>query len=126
MSNVVKFPMCRAENQKISILPKIFTIFFELYQKRQDQIRQRKLAFLHKQAYQYYLELELAQRPITSDFVDIPHFIYEEQMKRCAYDKASRVLLEVIKDGTVNDLYTARVKQLKAAGKGINLDEHTK
>lgn len=116
MSNVIKFPVYRAENQKISVLPKLFTKIYEMYQKRQDQIRQKKLAFLHKQAYQYYFELELAQRPITSDSVDIPYFIYEEQMRKLAYDKASKALLDVIKDCRVNECYTARVKQLKVLG----------
>lgn len=120
MARVYEFPIRTEAVSKISIIPKVFTQLFEMYQKRQNDLRKRKLNFLHKQAYQYFYDVQY--RPeLEADSVDIPHFIYEEQRKKRAYDLASKALLDVIKDCRVDECYSRRVKELKRQGIKVSL-----
>ena len=110
---ILEFPKTKVDN--ISFIPRLFTKMFENYKKHQDDIKRRKLDFLHGQAFQYFLDLEEADlcRQIQDKGVNLPPFMLIEQARKRAYDKASIALLEVIKDCRVDECYSKRIKQLK-------------
>ena len=87
----------------------IFTDF-ESEDRIESEIRQRKINFLFDEAYQYFYDL--LETPKVAD-VDLPEFIYEEQRKRVAWEKASKALLDVFADGRLNECYSRRMKELK-------------
>lgn len=82
------------------------------YKSKQDELRQRKISFLFNQAYQNFYEQYLIQHSLK-DYVDLPAFVYA---KRDATEKAIEVMLNVIKNGRVNQCYRARVEELKKMG----------
>ena len=120
MARVYEFPKRIEAVQKISVIPRVFTQLFEMYQKRQNDIRRKKIELPHKQAYQYFYDIQYRPEPAT-DSVDIPHFVYEEQRKRRAYDEASKALLDVIRDCRVDECYSKRVKELRRQGIKVSL-----
>ena len=107
MARVYEFPIKAVK--KISVIPRVFTQLYEAYQKHQHDIRRKKIEFLHKQAYQYFYDIQYRPEPMT-DSIDIPHFVYEEQRRKRAYDLASKALLDVIKDCRVDECYSRLLK----------------
>ena len=120
MARVYEFPQRVQAVQKVSIIPRVFTQLFEMYQKRQHDIRRKKIEFLHKQAFQYFYDIQVIPEQ-KSDSNDIPYFVLEEQRKRRAYDQASKALLDVIKDCRIDECYTRRVKELRKQGIKVSL-----
>ena len=117
MGSLLQFPS-KYKNNKVSVIPNIFTILYQSYKKRQDDIKQRKIDFLEKQAFQYFYDIQediIVER--NSDKVELPHFIQEQEnekrRRKIAQDNASRAMLQVIEDGRVNECYSMRIKQLK-------------
>ena len=117
MTNVVKLPIAATKVQKVSnvrVMPNIFTVLLNLYKRKQDEIKAKKIKFLTTQAEEYYYSL--LETPEIAD-VDLPEFIYEEQRKRLAKELASKAMLSVIIDNRVDKCYAARIKELKRRGK---------
>ena len=100
--------------KKVSILPNLFSNLLKQYKEKQDEIKKKKINFLMQEAYRYFYDL--LEFPKLSD-VDLPEFIYEEQRKRIAYQKASKALIDVIAEGRLEKCYSARVKQLNTRSK---------
>lgn len=109
--NVIRLQTERVEPvQKVKLLPNLFSKLLKQYRQKQNEIRQRKINFLFDEAYQYFYDL--LETPKVAD-VDLPEFIYEEQRKRVAWEKASKALLDVLADGRLNECYSRRMKELK-------------
>ena len=109
--NVIRLRTERVEPvQKVKLLPNLFSNLLKQYRQKQNEIRQRKINFLFDEAYQYFYDL--LETPKVTD-VDLPEFIYEEQRKRVAWEKASKALLDVLADGRLNECYSRRMKELK-------------
>lgn len=109
--NVIRLRTERVEPvQKVKLLPNLFSNLLKQYRQKQNEIRQRKINFLFDEAYQYFYDL--LETPKVAD-VDLPEFIYEEQRKRVAWEKASKALLDVLADGRLNECYSRRMKELK-------------
>lgn len=109
--NVIRLRTERVEPvQKVKLLPNLFSNLLKQYRQKQNKIRQRKINFLFNEAYQYFYDL--LETPKVAD-VDLPEFIYEEQRKRVAWEKASKALLDVLADGRLNECYSRRIKELK-------------
>lgn len=109
--NVIRLQTERVEPvQKVKLLPNLFSNLLKQYRQKQNEIRQKKIKFLFNQAYQYFYDL--LETPEVAD-IDLPEFIYEEQRKKVAYEKASRALLDVLADGRLNKCYSRRIKELK-------------
>lgn len=109
--NVIRLRTDKVEPvQKVKLLPNLFSNLLKRYREKQDEIRQKKINFLFNEAYQYFYDL--LETPKIAD-VDLPEFIYEEQRKRIAHEKASKALLDVISDGRLNKCYSRRVKELR-------------
>lgn len=109
--NVIRLQTERVEPvQKVKLLPNLFSNLLKQYRQKQNEIRQRKINFLFDEAYQYFYDL--LETPKVAD-VDLPEFIYEEQRKRVAWEKASKALLDVLADGRLNECYLRRMKELK-------------
>ena len=100
--------------QNVKLLPNLFTNLLKQYKAKQNELKQKKIDFLTKEAYRYFYDL--LEFPKLSD-VDLPEFIYEEQRKRIAYQKASKALIDVIAEGRLEKCYSARVKQLNTRSK---------
>lgn len=93
--NLVNFPLFRLVYEKIKAL--------------KDDIYNRKVDFLYQNVYRcYYAQLA----PAATDGIDIPLFIYEEQRKRRASDEAKKDVLNVIRNGKVDECYRACLKAL--------------
>lgn len=117
MANVIKLPNAAAKVQKVSnvkVMPNVFTILLNLYKKKQDEIRAKKIKFLTEQAEEFYYSL--LETPKIAD-VDLPEFIYEEQRKKLAKEYASKAMLSVIIDNRVDKCYRERIKELKRRGR---------
>lgn len=109
--NVIRLQTERVEPvQKVKLLPNLFSNLLKQYRQKQNEIRQRKINFLFDEVYQYFYDL--LETPKVAD-VDLPEFIYEEQRKRVAWEKASKALLDVLADGRLNECYSRRMKELK-------------
>lgn len=109
--NVIRLRTERVEPvQKVKLLPNLFSNLLKQYRQKQNEIRQRKINFLFDETYQYFYDL--LETPKVAD-VDLPEFIYEEQRKRVAWEKASKALLDVLADGRLNECYSRRMKELK-------------
>lgn len=115
-TNIIVFPKkISNEVQKVKnvrCIPNLFANLLNQYKKRQDEIKQKKIKFLTDEAYRFYYDL--LETPKISD-VDLPEFIYEEQRRRLAFEKASKAMLEVIKDNRINKCYNKRIQEIKAA-----------
>ena len=98
-------------------LQKFIHNLYEETKKRQDEILRKKTNFLYREAYRYYLDLYLI-RTANKKCIDIPAFYYETGIVICeeARHNAEKVMLEVIKDGRVNQCYTKRIKELRKRG----------
>lgn len=99
--------------KKIAMLPNLFSNLLKQYRAKQDELKQKKIDFLTKEAYRFFYDL--LEVPQVAD-VDLPEFIYEEQRRKIAYQKASQALIDVIADGRVNECYQKRMKELKNRG----------
>ena len=99
--------------KKIAMLPNLFSNLLKQYKAKQDELKQKKIDFLTKEAYRFFYDL--LEVPQVAD-VDLPEFIYEEQRRKIAYQKASQALIDVIADGRVNECYQKRMKELKNRG----------
>ena len=109
--NVIRLRTDKVEPvQKVKLLPNLFSNLLKQYRQKQNEIRQRKINFLFDEAYQYFYDL--LETPKVAD-VDLPEFIYEEQRKRVAWEKANKALLDVLADGRLNECYSRRMKELK-------------
>lgn len=120
MARIIDFPVKTI--QKVSLLPSVFTNLLEMYKNRQDELKRKKINFLHQQAFQYFYDV-LETPAINAESVDLPNFIYDEQRKKRAYDRASKALLDVIKNNSVDFCYSKRVKKLKKLGVRVRLNE---
>ena len=98
-SNIVQFPL-------IGFL----TSVFNEVKKKKDDIQRKKIEYLYEQTYRYYLDLYLAK---TVNDLDFPQFMYETGMIICneAKTQALKVMLEVIKDGRINECYSKALKR---------------
>ena len=96
--------------KKISFIPNLFSNLLKQYKAKQDELKQKKINFLTREAYQYFYDL--LEFPKLAD-VDLPEFIYEEQRKKWAYQKASQALVDVIAEGRLEEYYAKRMKELK-------------
>lgn len=103
----------KKEPKKVLIFPNLFSNLLKQYKVRQDELRQRKIDFLTIEAFKYFYDL--LEFPKIAD-VDLPEFIYEEQRRKIAYQKASEAMLNVIAKKRVNQCYSARMKELKNRG----------
>lgn len=88
----------------------LFRRVFQIIQEKQNEIYNRKLKFLFKEAYYFFLD---ESDDIVIGQVDIPYFIYEQQRRKRAYDNAVQALLDVVRDERVDACYRKRVKQYK-------------
>ena len=82
-----------------------------------DDIKRRKTEFLLAEAYTYFLDLYLT-RTLAAKLPDLPPFFYTTGAAICteAMNNAESVMLEVIRDGRINQCYTKRIKELKKMG----------
>ena len=103
MNKVIKMPLYRFFHQ-----------VFEEVQKKQDDLRKRKIKFLYKEAYRYFLDLYL-MKMAEKEIVDLPQFMYETGRIICreAQTKAEQAVLEVIKAKKVDYCYTKRIREIK-------------
>ena len=121
--NVIRLRTERVEPvQKVKLLSNLFSNLLKQYRQKQNEIRQRKINFLFDEAYQYFYDL--LETPKVAD-VDLPEFIYEEQRKRVAWEKASKALLDVLADGRLNECYSRRMKELRIFGRLTERSEGT-
>lgn len=93
---------------------------YEEVKKKQDEILRKKINFLFREAYRYYLDLYLI-RIANERRIDLPAFMYEQGMVTCeeARYNAEKVMLDVIKDGRVNHCYSKRIKELRKQKRGF-------
>lgn len=114
--NIIQFPQKNTNKihkvKNIKNLTGFFSNMLNLYRQKQDEIKQRKIKFLTHKAYKFYYDL--LETPKVSD-VDLPEFIYEEQRRKIAYEKASEAMLEVINNNRINKCYKKCVQEIKAA-----------
>jgi hypothetical protein len=102
-------PIQPKKEERVITFP-LFKLVFDKIKKIKNDIYQRKIEFLHNQA---YIEFYYQFAPRKSSGVDIPAFMYEEQRRKRAYDEATKALLQVIKDCRVNECYKARKEELR-------------
>ena len=103
MSKVIKMP-----------LHKFFHNVFLEVKKRQDDIKRKKIEFLYKEAYRYFLDVYLMKIE-KHQIVDLPPFMYETGRVICkeARMNAEQVLLDVIKANRINHCYTKRLNEVR-------------
>lgn len=105
------------EQNRIVLLPQVFTKLLELYKQHQNKIKNRKIEFLTQQAFQYYYDHLLMTETETAG-VNFPDFILIKQaeQRRCtiANQLAAQIMLQVIADNRVDECYSKRIKQLKS------------
>lgn len=99
--------------QNVKLLPNLFTNLLKQYKAKQNELKQKKIDFLIKEAYRYFYDL--LEIPKLAD-VDLPEFLYEIQRRQLAYDYAYKALVDVIADGRLNECYTKRMKEIKNRG----------
>ena len=87
-----------------------FSNLYENHSRKQNEMMRKKIEFLYDQAFRYFYEQE--EMPEIAE-VDLPEFIYEKKRKDIAKTKTLQALLEVIKDGRVDECYRKRIAQLK-------------
>ncbi len=118
MAKILNFKT-KQQPQDVIVLPHIFTKLLEMYKKYQNDVKNRKIEFLHKQAFQYFYE-QLDLPEVKEDGVDIPAFLQKHNAMRknllLADSKASQVILQIITDDRVDECYSRRVKELKQMG----------
>jgi hypothetical protein len=112
--NVIQLRPSVQKNKKVSLLPNCFVFLLKMYKQKQDEIRNKKIDFLTQEATQYYYDL--LETPKLAE-VDIPAFIYEKQRIQYAEELASMRVLEVIKNGRINECYKARIAELRKKGR---------
>jgi len=101
---------------KIKTLPAVVFLsnLYENYKQKQDDIKQRKLCFLYRQAYNNFYEQYLIKHTLRCKLeIDLPPFLYAERDARA---KAIEVVLQVAKDNRINQCYSARIKELRKIG----------
>lgn len=103
MRKIIKFP-----------LHNFFQQVFEEVKRKQNDIQRKKIEFLYKEAYRFFLDTYLMK--IAKDrAIDFPAFMYEAGIVICkeAETNAKQTILNVIRDNRVNECYTRRVNELK-------------
>ncbi|MCM1266215.1 MAG: hypothetical protein NC200_08465 [Candidatus Gastranaerophilales bacterium] len=120
MARILRFPNKESESN-ISVMPNVFAKLLEMYQQKQNEIRQRKINFLCEQAFQYFYDIQPVPE-IRPSGVDLPYFILESnaEKRRCeiAYNNACKAMLDVITNNKVDECYSKRIKELKKRVKG--------
>lgn len=103
MNKVIKMPLHRFFHQ-----------VFENIKKNQDDIKRKKIEFLYKQAYRFFLDSYL-MKIVERGTVDFPPYMYETGKIICqeAQAKAEQAVLEVIRANKVNYCYTKRIREIK-------------
>lgn len=96
--------------KKITMLPNLFSNLLKQYKAKQDELKQKKIDFLTKEAYRYFYDL--LEFPKLAD-VDLPEFIYEQDRKTRAYQLATKAMVDVIAEGRLNQCYAKRIEELK-------------
>lgn len=91
---------------------------FESYKQNQDDFMRKKIDFLYKNTYKFYLDLYLTGVEQKS-LVDIPAYLYRKGHTKSmiASQYAMQAMISVIRDGRVNECYTNLVEYLKAQKK---------
>lgn len=116
MSNVIALrphvPICKTnlrviepQNKKVGLrMMKWYKKLYQLYCKRQDDIRNKKIQALKNEAYDFYLDLYLTQ---TKGMVDIAEFLYREKLTHCqwAENMAEMEVTKIIKANRVDECY---------------------
>lgn len=111
MTKIIEFPSkVQKVKSKVSNMPNLFTVLLELYKKKQDEVKERKIKFLANEAYKFYYAL--LETPRVAD-IDLPDFIYEEERKKLAKEYASKAMLDVILEDRVDVCYRKRIKEIK-------------
>ena len=101
---------------EIRTLPTVVFLsnIYENYEREQDELKQRKLCFLYRQAYNNFYEQFLIQHTLRCKFeIDLPPFLYAERDARA---KAIEVVLQVAKNNKIDQCYSARIKELRKIG----------
>lgn len=131
MSNVIALrthvPICKTnlrivepQNKKVGLrMMKWYKRLYQLYCKRQNDIRNRKIQALKNEAYDFYLDLYLTG---TKGMVDIAEFLYRERLTHCqwAENMAEMEVTKIIKADRVDECYKLlkeKRKSRKAARK---------
>lgn len=121
MARILKFPNKENKSSNISVMPNVFAKLLEMYQEKQNEIRQRKINFLCEQAFQYFYDIQ-PEPQIKPSEVDLPYFILEAnaEKRRCeiAYNNACKAMLDIITNNKVDECYSIRIKELKKRSKG--------
>lgn len=111
----------KPQKKKVVVFP-LWRRVLNAIQSYRNDIRNRKIQFLLNQAYQEFYNAQVITEKciveengdeVTIKSVDIPYFIIEQQRRKIAYDEAVKALLNVIKDGRLNECYKSRIKELK-------------
>lgn len=91
---------------------------FEIYKQNQDELMRKKIDFLYKNTYKFYLDLYLTGVE-QKNLVDIPAYLYRKGYTKSmiATQYAMQAMIEVIKSGRINECYTNLVEYLKAQKK---------
>ena len=113
MTQILNFSTNQTKSN-ISLLPNLFTNLIQAYKKHQDDIRNKKIAFLEEQAYNHFYTLYSV---FGNDALEIPGFVHDSQAKRCARECAVRAVLDVIAENRLDECYTRRVRELRQAAK---------
>lgn len=116
------FPGAEIEKAKSEIKAKPLSWISNLlrqHKEKQDELTQKKIEFLEKQTYDYYLTLIINQI-IENKEIDFHPALYQAGIiiNSKAQSLAKESVLFVVKQGRkrINESYTKCIKQFKAAG----------
>lgn len=100
MTNIIKLPAIVFINKLL-----------EDYKRKQDELTKFKMKFLEHEAYKKFYDQLLTQYTLKLQCtVDFHPSIYA---KKEAEAMAKEVVLQVAKDGRINQCYRARIEQIK-------------
>jgi uncharacterized membrane-anchored protein YjiN (DUF445 family) len=124
MGKLLDFPK---KEQKVVLMPKVFARLYELYKQKQDEIKQQKIKFLERQAYEYF-DTVIPIPEVRIEEIDIPYFVklqeaYKNRTEQIA-EQVCRVMHSVVSDNRVDECYSKRIKELKK--KGLLWQRHQK
>ena len=122
LSRPVIYPEVR-EVRKVIPMPNLFTTILNLYKKKQDEIRQRKIKALKDAAYRYYFDLSVTNEELSKFYtphgvIDLPPFIYKGKRIKFAEENASREVMRIVKENRVDECYRVLKKNLKNKRRG--------
>ena len=103
MGKVLNFP-----------LKQYFHNIFQGIRQKQNELLQKKIDYLFDEAYKFFLD-EYLDRVAKEQIADLPPFFYTTGKVICseARSNAEQVMIDVIRDGRVNQCYTKRLRQIK-------------